>query len=325
MKLNTYILTSLLMISTTNLFADVVVPYGVGPGQADYINNTKYPKIDDPQPTGPLSFRVIGDSTWVADSVSNKLMRFDKTGKFVSEFSILPVGEKPYRIDEYNLPILNMRLDDFAPVCNEKGEVIAWWIVDCCKHKLYKFSVDGKKLGEIKNEEFGQLYRVEVGLGGHIFVADKMAKAIFTYDAEGNFVNKQNWQWSGMAVTGKDDILYRLMYDGEARRNILVASNLKGKIIKERMLDIFMFNPKLWWVDEAKGECVITYSQPKFDGNYNVVKVGFDGKVKANVIMPAPIIMNRFIDINKGEVFIGKGNFFKAPEGQFEIVPFKLP
>ena len=90
MKLNSCLLASLLMLSTSSLFADVAVPYGVGSGQVDFINNNKYPKIDDPQPTGPLSFRVVGESTWVADSVGNKLMQFDKAGKLVSEFSILP-------------------------------------------------------------------------------------------------------------------------------------------------------------------------------------------------------------------------------------------
>lgn len=313
------------MLSTSSLFADVAVPYGVGSGKADFINNKKYPKIDDPQPTGPLSFRVVGESTWVADSVGNKLMQFDKAGKLVSEFSILPEGTKAYNIDEYNLPILNMIIDDFAPVLGEKGEVVAWWIADSCKNKLYKFSVDGKKLAEIENDQFGQLYRVEVGLGGHVFVADKVARAIFTYDSEGKFIKEENWEWSGMAVSKKKDRLYRLMYDKEARKNYLVCTNVKGKVLSGKLLDVTMFNPKLWWVDEEKDECVITYSPAEFKGIYNIVRVSLNGKVKASGEMPAPIIMNRFIDNNNGEVFIGKGNFFDAPEGKFEVVPFKMP
>ncbi len=325
MKLNSCLLASLLMLSTSSLFADVAVPYGVGSGKADFINNKKYPKIDDPQPTGPLSFRVVGESTWVADSVGNKLMQFDKAGKLVSEFSILPEGTKAYNIDEYNLPILNMIIDDFAPVLGEKGEVVAWWIADSCKNKLYKFSVDGKKLAEIENDQFGQLYRVEVGLGGHVFVADKVARAIFTYDSEGKFIKEENWEWSGMAVSKKKDRLYRLMYDKEARKNYLVCTNVKGKVLSGKLLDVTMFNPKLWWVDEEKDECVITYSPAEFKGIYNIVRVSLNGKVKASGEMPAPIIMNRFIDNNNGEVFIGKGNFFDAPEGKFEVVPFKMP
>ena len=326
MKINSCVLASLLMLASTTVFADVSIPYGEGSGKADFINNNKYPRIDDPLPTGPLSFRLVEDKTWVADSVGNKLMQFDKKGKLISEFSVLSKDTKPFNLDEYNLPILNMLIEDFAPVYGNYGEAVAWWIIDGCKNKLIKFSVKGEKLAEITNQEFGQLYRVEVGRGGHIFVADKMARAIYTYDSEGKFLNKQNWEWSGMAVAGKKDVLYRLMYDREANRNILVASNLKGKVIKGTMLDIAMFNPRLWWVDEQKGECVITYSPAKFDGKYNIVRVGLDGKVRASGEMPAPLFMNRCIDhLDYEDVFIGKGNFYTAPEGKFEIVPFKLP
>ena len=326
MKLKLCIIASLLMLNSTTLFADVSIPYGEGPGKVDFINNNKYPKIDDPQPSGPFSFRVIGSYTWVADSVGDKIMKFDKDGTLLSEFSVLPEGTKPFNLDKYKLPIFNMCIADFAPVLDQKGEVSAWWIADVSKRKLVKFSADGKKLAEVTHDKFGQLYRIEVGKGGHIFVADKIAKAIFTFDADGKFVKEENWQWSGMAVSGTDDILYRLMYDEVARRNILVASNLKGKIFKEQMLDAFMFNPKLWWIDELKGECLVTYSEPKFDGNYHVLRFNLDdGKVIARGIMPAPLLMNRFIDNNKGDVYIGKGNFFTAPEGNFEVVPYKLP
>ena len=218
-----------------------------------------------------------------------------------------------------------MIIDDFAPVLGEKGEVVAWWIADSCKNKLYKFSTDGKKLAEIENDQFGQLYRVEVGLGGHVFVADKVARAIFTYDSNGKFVKEETWEWSGMAVSKKKDRLYRLMYDKEARKNYLVCTNIKGKVRSGKLLDVTMFNPKLWWVDEEKDECVITYSPAEFKGVYNIVRVSLDGKVKASGELPAPIIMNRFIDNNNGEVFIGKANFFNAPEGKFEVVPFKMP
>ena len=326
MKINKYILAVFLMFTTSNLFAEVSISYGEGQNKADYINNNKYPKIDDPMPTGPLSFRVVDDKIWVADSVGNKLMQFNKKGKFISEFSILPDGMKPYNIDEYNLPILNMLIDDFAPVRGDYGKIQAWWIADSCKNKLYKFSVDGKKLAEISNPEFGQLFRVEVGLGGHIFVADKAARAIFTYDSEGKLLNRQVWEWSGMAVSGNDDVLYRLMYDNEAHKNVLVISTIDGKTVSGKLLDIDMFDPRLWWVDESKGECVITYSPAEFKGFYNIVRVGLDGKVKASGELPAPIIMNRYIDhLDYDEVFIGKCNFFKAPEGKFEVIPFKLP
>lgn len=330
MRTYSKLLAFMLMFTASNLLADVTIPYGEGSGKADFINNNKYPKIDDPQPTGPLSFRVIGDNVWVADSVGNKLMQFGKDSKLISEFSVLPKDTPAYKIekteDNDSLPILNMIIDDFAPVYNEKGELEAWWVADSCKNKLVKFSVDGKLIGEITNPDFGQLYRVEVGQGGHIFVADKVAASIFVYDSDGNLLSKQNWEWSGMAVSGADDVLYRLMYDNEAKKNVLVISTVDGKVVSGKPLDVVgMFNPKLWWVDESIGEYVITYSPAEFKGFYNIVRVGFDGTVKASGEVPAPIIMNRFIEKGANGVFIGKGNFFEAPNGNFEVVPYKLP
>ena len=316
------------MISSTAVFADVSVPYGEGSGKVDFLNYKKYPRLEDPYPTGPLSFRMVGDKTWVADSVGNKLIQYDKDGKLVSEFSILSNGVKPYDTNnKLKLPILNSRIEDLAPVLGEYGEVAAWWVIDGIENRLLKFSVDGNKLAEIKHPNLKQPFRVEVGLGGNIFVADKIDRSILIFDSDGKFYNKQSWEWSGMAVSGGDDILYRLMWDNEAHRNVLVSSNIQGKVLFAKMLEVEMFDPRLWWVDESKGECLITYTPLEgFKGNLNIVKVGFDGKVKASGEFPAPAVMNRIIDhVDYSNIYIGKCNFFDAPEGNFEIVPYKLP
>jgi hypothetical protein len=325
MKLK-YLMLAYMMVSSTALFADVAIPYGEGSGKVDFFNYKKYPRLEDPCPTGPLSFRVVGDKIWVSDSVGNKLMQYDKTGKFISEFSVLPKGAKPYTLNKMNLPLLNNRIEDFAPVLDENGDLVAWWILDICTNKLVEFSLDGKKLGEITNPDFRQVFRVEVGKGGHIFVADKIAQAIFIYDSDGNLLNKQAWEWSGMAVSGKDDVLYRLMWDNEAHRNILVATNIDGKVVFTKMLEVEMFNPILWWVNESNGECVISHSPAEFKGNFYVVRVGFDGKVRGSGEFLAPAVMNRYIETSDyNSVYIGKCNYLNAPEGKFEVVPYKLP
>lgn len=332
MKKNTMLALSLMLVSTA-LMADVTVPYGEGKGKADFINNNKYPKVDDPQPTGPLSFRVTGENVWVADSVRSKLMQFDKTGKFISEFNTYPKSDKAFftekvkdeKLGETELPVLLRTIDDFAPVYDEKGKLESFWVADSCKNTLTQYTVDGTKINEFKHPEFGQISRIEVGKGGHIFVADKVAQAIFTFDGEGNFCNKQPWEWSGFAVSGSDDVLYRIMYDRDLRQNVLTISTVDGKSIKGAPIQADMFDPRLWWVDESKGECVITYSPAEFKGNYYILRVGLNGQLVADGEMPAPIIMNRYIDRYNDEVFIGKGNYFKAPEGNFGVVSFKLP
>ena len=76
------------------------------------------------------------------------------------------------------------------------------------ENKLLKFSADGKKLAEVKNPEFCQLFRIEVGKAGPIFVADLAKSAIYVLDSEGKLLNTINWECSGMAVSGKDETLY---------------------------------------------------------------------------------------------------------------------
>ncbi|MBR4328227.1 MAG: hypothetical protein IKP71_00020 [Candidatus Riflebacteria bacterium] len=328
MNFKKILIASCILLTTNAVLADVTVPYGEGSGKVDFINNKRFPKLEDPLPVGPLAFRMIEDKVWIADSVGGKLMQLDQNGKILSEISVLSEGTKPYKIDEYNNPVLNIQIEDIAAVRGDYGAVSAWWIIDSLGNRLMKFGLDGKKLAEIKSPDFKQLYRLEVGIGGHVFVADKVAKAIFIYDSAGKFINKQHWEWSGMAVAGTDEKLYRLMYVGEEQKNVLVSTNLEGKVIKTVMLDVVnMLNPKLWWVDEVKGECVLTCTpNTGYKGIFNIYRIGLDGKVKAKGELKAPYFMNRFIDnIDFEGVYIGKADYSKAPEGKLEIVPFSMP
>lgn len=327
MKLHSSVLASFLMLSSCISFADVAVYYGEGPGKVDFINAKKYPNIQEPLPFGPLSFRMVEDKVWVTDSVGGKLMQFNQKGKLVSEFSLLPKGAKPYKL-EYGSPTSNILVEDFAPVKGAYGDVVAWWIADSQGNKLVKFSVDGKKLAEVTHPEFCQLFRVEVGMGGHLFVADKAASAIFVFDPQGKFLRKYSWEWTGMAVAGTDEKLYRLVFDREAGKHHLVATDLEGKTVSATQLDVEnMFNSNLWWVDENSGEAVITYTPATgFNGTYYIVRVGLDGAIKASGNLKAPFVMNRFIDnLDYSEVFIGKANYEEAPNGKLEITPFKMP
>ena len=321
------LLASFVLFSTSAVFAQLAVSYGEGSGKVDYTNTNKYAEIEEPLPFGPLSFRVVGDKTWIADSVGGKLMQYDRSGKLLSEFSVLPAGVKPYELDPEGFPNPNVLIEDIAPVIGQYGDIEAWWVADSDDNKLLKFSSDGKILAQLQDPDYGQLFRIEVGAGGHLFVADKGSRKIYVYDSKGDYVNAFNWEWSGMAVTGKEDNLYRLIYFNEEKRNMLVKTDLKGNVIKSKAVEIEMSDPELWWVDEAKGEAVITYTPLEgFEGDYNIIRVNLDGKVIASGKLPAPFVMNRFIDhADFEEFFIGKANYSEAPEGSFEIVPFKMP
>ena len=344
------LLTSLILLSTNYSFADISIPYGEGAGKVDYSNSNKYKNYNEQEeslPTGPSSFRIVNDKTWVADTIGGKLMQYDKSGKLISEFSVLPTGIKPYEKDEEGLPLPNILIDDIAPVLGQYGDVEAWWVLDSNKNMLIKFSKDGKPLAQLRDPYYGQLFRIEVGLNGNLFVADNVNNKIYIYDPNGDFLSEQNWEGSGMAVAGKDSNLYRLIYFNEEKKYILVTTDVKGKVIKSKALDIDMDEPELWWVDEAKEEAVITYITPSESDNeldkedlddskaaeltgsendFEIIRVGFDGKVKASGKLHAPSLMNRFIEhSNYEDVYIGKCNYFEAPKGNFEIIPYKMP
>lgn len=339
MRLSSIVLASALIFSSCAAFADVKVQYGEGSGKVDFINTVRYPGLEDPMPFGPLSFRMVEDKICIIDSVGGKLMQFNKKdGKLVSEFSVLPEGQKkgyveetfvhPATKKEYKSPSMKVLVEDFAPGLDELGAVTAWWIADSHNGKLVKYSADGKKLAEITYPEFVQFTRIEVGAAGHVFVADSGARAIFTFDAEGKFVYKVAWEWTGMSVNGADEKLYRLAFENEAQKHNLVATGLDGKVISATVLQTEpMFNAKLWWVDEEKAECFVTFTPATgFKGTYEALRIGLDGTIKARGQLTAPYIMNRFVDsLDCTEVYQGKADYRTAPEGALEIVPYTMP
>ena len=328
MKFKHFVLLSLFMLSANISSADVAVPYGEGAGKVDFFNYKKYPGLEEPYPIGPASFRVVGDKIWVVDSAGGKLMEYTSSGKLVSEFSVAPKGKKAYFIDQYNMPTCNMFIEDIAPAFDEYGKVASFWLVDSINKKIINYSVEGDRISEFTYSGFIQPFRIEVGKRGHLFVADKGSRSIFTLTVDGEFINNIRWEWSGMAVAGSDEKLYRLMYVHEERKNMLVCTNLSGKVIKSQLLDVEdTLNPTLWWVDEAKKECVLSYTPASgFEGSFKVVRVGLDGVTRGETEIPAPTNVNRFIDYsNSSGVYISKCDFYNAPDGKFEVVPFRLP
>lgn len=295
--------------------AQITVEYGKGPGQAGYFNAINHPGEEEPYPIGPLSFRLDGEHIWVADSIGAKMLKLERSSKLINEFALVASPAE-------------CLIEDFALVKDASGVTESLWIIDGINKKLLHFDVAGKKLGEIAEAEMVQPFRVEVGRAGHIFVADKAAQEIFLFDSSGKLISKTNWEWSGFAVEGENETLFRLFFEKESERTMLVVQNFAGEITGEVALELPPhFNPELWWVDETSEECLITFTPASgFEGKLTVVRVGFDGKVKASGELVPPYVMNRFIDRQNGnDVWIGVANFDEAPQVAFKLAPFTLP
>jgi hypothetical protein len=303
----------MLFFSAAALFAQIDLGFGVGPGKVGYFNDNNHPGVEEPYPVGPLAFRLAGDDIWVADSIGGKLIRMSKTAGFADEISVVasPSG---------------VLIEDFALVRDVEGRLSEFWIIDAINNKLVNFAATGARLGEIATSSFVQPFRIEVSQHGTVYVADKGAQSIFIFDSEGNYLNQTNWEWSGFAVAG-DETLYRLFFEADASNSFLVAQNLAGEITREIELALpEHLNPELWWVDEEKQEAVVTFTPATgFAGTFVLARIGFDGQVKAMVDLKPPYVMNRFIDRDKDEVWLGIADYQKAPVGNFTLAPFRMP
>lgn len=296
-------------------FGQIEMKYGEEPGKVGYFNAKNHPGEEEPYPVGPLAFRLDGEHFWVADSIGARMFKLDSSSKVVTEFSVVASPAE-------------CLIEDFALVKDDSGMTGSIWLIDGINKKLLHFDVSGKKLGELVNEAFVQPFRVEVGRTGHIFVADKGTQEIMLFDNSGKLVTRTNWEWSGFAVAGEFDTLFRLFFEPESRKLILVVQKLTGEIAGEIELEVpEHMNPELWWVDETAEEIVLTYTPAGgYEGKFVIARIDFDGKLKASGELKPPYVMNRFIDHQgSDDVWLGVANYEEAPQGSFRIEPFTLP
>jgi hypothetical protein len=313
-KSNIFIFAVFFSVVCMSLSAEVTIAFGDKPEQAAFINQNNNPGIEEPLPLGPLSFQVTSKFIYIADSVGGKIIAADKETGAVTA---LKLTDKPK----------DMLFDDLAVVADKNGKARFFWVIDALSNSLLQFADDGKLLGKISSEKMIQPYRLEISNSGLLFVADKGARSIFAFDQQGKLIVEMPWEWSGMALSPDSDIVYRLFFAPESGTSFLVSANVEGKLTMERELDLGEhFNTELWWVDEEKQECVITFATAQnYQASLILARVGFDGKIKSKKDFKVPFAMNRFIDNYGTEIWAGVGDFSKAPEGNFSLVKFDLP
>jgi hypothetical protein len=208
-------------------FGQISLAYGEGSEKLAFINENRFPGLEEPVPYGPLSFRISDNHFWVADSVAGKIIKVDFKGKIVREFGALSTAAKKPKPAFKNDPCLQILIEDIAFEKGPYGSVKSVWVSDSFENKLIKIDTTGKILKEIKHPAFIQLSRIEIGQGGHIFVADKGAQKIFIFDHKYSLIGAVHWEWSGFAVSGADDKLHRVFFTEESGKLTLVTTDTK--------------------------------------------------------------------------------------------------
>lgn len=305
---------------------EAVLAYGDEKHKLAFINQNKYPGIEEPVPFGPLSFRVIDNNFWIADSVAGKLVQVNRENQVLAELSVIPENQvKPKKAFE-NDPGLQVLIEDFAPIRGEYNILSALLVAESMENRLILVDLDGKIQKVVTIPEFSQLYKVEVSGAGTVYVADKGAQRIFVFDQDLNYIEAMSWEWSGLAVSQYDDVLYRVFFTHETGLLTLVGMDRDKQIVRETELMLPMhFNPELCWVDEDNQECLISYvPQTGFSGKFMLARVSFDGSVIKTTEMLAPIAMNRYIDKYHSRAWVAEANYNDAPQGVFKLKPFKL-
>ncbi|MEW6709510.1 MAG: hypothetical protein AB1403_06760 [Candidatus Riflebacteria bacterium] len=295
--------------------SEISVEFGSGSGKAAYINQKSNPGEDNVIPIGPLSFRATENQVWIADTVSNKFLVFSQDGTIQKEISFGEPAEK-------------ILCEDFALSFNEDKSVSAIWIINGYNGRLEKLSSEGKRLAEIAFADFIQPMRLEIDSLGNLLVTDDGAQKIFVFDNQGKNIGSSDYEWSGIATSNEASSFFALRFDQEKQISFLVKRSFAGKASEEVALELGRhFNPHLWWLDSESSEMFISYkTEADQPGQFNLARVGIDGKVRGVSAFKTPVALTRFIDHqNFQKIWLAEADYGKAPEGKLVIRTITLP
>ncbi|MBI3039438.1 6-bladed beta-propeller [bacterium] len=290
--------------------------FGNTTGKLSFSNSQNKPDGEDPFPLGPLSFRIDGDTTWVADSLSGKLLHLDHHGNLLKVIETIASGEESL-------------VEDFSLEKDSKGAVSKIWVANGVTQVLTGFSSEGKKVqvfgGYGKGPgKFLQINRIEIGSSGRLYVADKGRQKISIFSADGKLVRELPWQWSGFCLDESENI-YFLRWDEKNRRINLVVESIDGAAVRNLPLDLEQhLNPDLWYVS-ANGETVISYMPAETPSFFKLARISREGYTIRVSDLKIPLGMNRFIAQNdKDSLWLVEADFELAPQGSFKIIRYDI-
>lgn len=302
-------------LSLPALGAGFSLGYGSGPAEVGFINETIRPNVEELDPIGPASFRVVDGAAYVLDTVGGRLLKLGPGGD--QNVTVTPLPTAPDRL-----------FQDFAFGKRPDGTAVVY-VVAVDTQEILAITPKGDqvaKLGGLGEEpgKFTQIARIEVGGSGRIYVADVGRQTLTVLDPSGKAIREVHWEWSGFALDTKEN-LARLRYDDRSKQNTLVIESPEGKVVRETPLAIEEhMNPDLWALDED-GAAWLTYVEAAgFKGQLQFVRCGPDGKPTFRQKLTPPRVMTRFLSRDRdGRFHLGVGDFGAAPKGRFAIEPFE--
>jgi sugar lactone lactonase YvrE len=318
MNLRESLLTVALVVTTASaaLAADAwKIPYGKEKGQVACYNANTDKKFAEDQPFGPMAMRVVKDRLWLLDSIGGRIYSFSQDNRLASslEFKGLPG---------------NLVLEDFALVNGSSGEPESVWFAEAAECFVRKVSLaSGKELLKIGGNgnapgKFLQINQLETDRTGRLYVGDVGRGVIAVFTPYGELVREIPWQRSGFALD-KSSSLY-ILHFSDSSGYFLNVYTVKGQL--EKSLHIGMpelTNARVWAVTPDGNVIVSFVPATGFKGVLKLFEITPFGKILKRLEIKAPTTMNRYLAGAGQNVWLAEADFFKAPQGAFEVKSIK--
>jgi len=293
--------------------------YGEGAGLVRFLNETNHPdETSLPLPPGPLSFRMDGGTCWILDSIGGKVLQTTLEGKVGREISLFQEPGSHW-------------VGDFALKKDSAGHVIEIWFLDRMSQEIVVCSTQGKRLrsfggfGKNAGIELQDVYRLEIGKSGRVYVSDIGRKKILVLNPDGSLRADFPCTARGFFLD-EDETLAFLDWNEDTQKVALQRRRLDGTTFPSVSLGLKCpFVPDLWF-PQPSGEFLITFHERgTIEEKHKIARITPKGQVSIVLELSEAQGMVRFLAPRDGEsVWVGLGDFSKAPIGGFRIEPFVL-
>lgn len=277
-------------------------PWNVGLGNAADQAALSVPRAGEPHEDpvyGPLSFRVIRDLLWVADSVRGRLLAFRRSGALARIITIPAVPE-------------NTLLEDFC-VDSFGGRV---WVADAADGSIRSIDVaTGREMARCSpgNLRLAQVKQLEVDSRGNLFVWDLGQSTLVRFAPDGSLSGSLPVEISGFALDARDRI--HDVVANPLHGLIWRIRNNQGRELEAVHLGLPDYlNPRIWGLT-TDGALLLSVIPPGgFKGHLHLMTILPDGGIARIRRCSPPLAMNRFIDLaSDGSLWLAQADFSGAP------------